>query len=189
MRSVMILVTGLPGSGKSVFSDVARSLCIPVVTLGDVVREEVSRRGLEPTLENIMSIAQELRNSHGLAAIAMMALGRIRESLRYSCVVVVDGVRSLEEVNYLKSEVEATTILVAIHASPLTRFRRLISRGRSGDPKNWDEFVERDLRELSWGLGNVIALADVVFVNEGSVDEFKKCVNEFLTEVKRKWCT
>jgi len=57
-------------------------------------------------------------------------------------------------------------VLVAVHASPRERFRRLKSRGRPDDPTTWEEFVERDMRELELGIGNVIALADVMIVNE-----------------------
>ncbi|MCD6114561.1 MAG: dephospho-CoA kinase, partial [Thermoprotei archaeon] len=47
-------------------------------------------------------------------------------------------------------------------------------RSRPGDPKTWEEFVERDLVELSFGLGNVIALADYMIVNEGSLSELRR---------------
>lgn len=188
MGRVVILIAGLPGSGKSVFSDIAKTFGIPVVVLGDIVREEVSNRGLEPTLENILAVAQELRERYGKEAVAKLALNRLRKTLEKSCVVVVDGIRSIDEVNYIKSCISADVIVVAIHASQKTRFNRLRARGRAGDPKSWGEFVERDLRELSWGLGNVIALADVVIVNEGSLEEFKRDITNFLKEVVNRWC-
>jgi len=183
-----LLLTGLPGSGKTVFSEVARSLGIPVITLGDVVREEVARRGLEPSQENILHIAQELRDRYGKEAIAMLASNKIIEFLKQSCLVVVDGIRSLEEVNYIKSSTNAEVFIVVVHASPKVRFARLLARGRSGDPKTWDEFVKRDFKELSWGLGNVVALADKIMVNEGSIEEFKNKVRDFLSEVMSRWC-
>lgn len=188
MTKVLILLTGLPGSGKTIFSEVVKAMGLPVISLGDVVREEVSRRGLEPTLENILKIAQELRNIYGREAVAMLALDKIRKALETSCIAVVDGVRSLEEVDFVKKSVNAEIIVVAIHSSPRTRFSRLLSRGRPGDPKTWDEFIERDFRELSWGLGNVIALADEMLVNESSIDEFKNTVREFIYRVMSRWC-
>ncbi|MEM1720985.1 MAG: AAA family ATPase [Ignisphaera sp.] len=189
MKKVVVFVTGLPGSGKSVFTDVAISRGIPVVVLGDIVREEVSRRGLEPSLENLIKIAQELRERLGPEAIAMLSVEKLLKILDMSCLVVIDGVRSLKEVEYIKMKTDAEAIIVAIHASPKTRFNRLKMRSRSDDPREWSEFIERDMRELSWGLGNVIALADVVIVNEGSLDEFKAMVKEFLDKVVREWCT
>lgn len=185
----MLLLTGLPGSGKTVFSEIAKSLGIPVITLGDVVREEVVKRGLELTLENILSVAQELREHYGKEAIAMLAANKIKESLKQSCLVVVDGIRSLEEINYIKSLANAEVLVVVVHASPKVRFARLLARGRTGDPKTWDEFVKRDFRELAWGLGNVVALADEIIVNDGSIEEFKSKVKDFLGKVMAKWCT
>ncbi|MDD1759688.1 MAG: AAA family ATPase [Methanothrix sp.] len=39
---------GLPGSGKSVASNVARDMGIEVLVMGDVIRQEAARLGLEP---------------------------------------------------------------------------------------------------------------------------------------------
>ncbi|RLE50386.1 MAG: dephospho-CoA kinase, partial [Candidatus Methanomethylicota archaeon] len=47
-------------------------------------------------------------------------------------------------------------------------------------PKNWMEFHERDFRELKVGIGNVIALADYMIVNEVSIGEFKRKAGELL---------
>lgn len=189
MLKLLILLTGLPGAGKTIFSEEAKSMGIPVVSLGDIVREEVLRRGLEPTLENILSVAQELRNVFGKEAVVMMAIDKVRKFLENNCIVVIDGVRGLDEVNYIRNNVNAEIIIVAIHASPKTRFSRLLARGRPGDPRNWEEFVRRDLRELSWGLGNVIALADEILINEVSIDEFKSMVKNYISKVKSRWCT
>ena len=44
---------GLPGSGKSVASNVARDMGIEVLVMGDVIRQEAARLGLEPTDQNL----------------------------------------------------------------------------------------------------------------------------------------
>jgi len=43
--------------------------------------------------------------------------------------------------------------------------------------------MERDLRELSVGLGNAIATADYIIVNEGTRDQLRKKVREVLKSV------
>ena len=40
---------GLPASGKTEAAKVAQELGIPIIRMGDVVREEVKRRGLDIT--------------------------------------------------------------------------------------------------------------------------------------------
>ena len=39
----IIGVTGLPGSGKSVVSRTAKRLNIPIIRMGDVIREEAKK--------------------------------------------------------------------------------------------------------------------------------------------------
>jgi dephospho-CoA kinase len=42
---------------------------------------------------------------------------------------------------------------------------------------------ERDKRELRWGLGAVIAAADIIISNEGSIDEFRDKIRKTLDEI------
>ena len=113
--------------------------------------------------------------------IAQKMIEKIERSPCMGNLFIVDGVRSLEEVEEFRKHYD--TIVVAVHASPKTRFKRLLRRGRSDDPKTWEEFLERDLRELGWGLGSVIATADYMLVNEGSVRELQKAARRIVEEV------
>ena len=91
-----------------------------------------------------------------------------------------------KEVHEFKASFEHF-ILVAIHASPKTRFIRLRDRKRGDDPLNWTTFLERDNRELTVGLGNVIALADHLLINHGSIPTFTCHVTQVLKEVEANW--
>ena len=69
-------------------------------------------------------------------------------------------------------------MIVCVHSSPKERFDRLKERNRDDAPPSWDVFRERDIREISVGLGGVIALSDIMIVNEGTLEEFQtKSVN------------
>ena len=57
-----------------------------------------------------------------------------------------------------------------------------MKRKRIDDTFSKEDFDERDKRELSWGIGEVIALADVMIVNEEGIEEFKKKVEKVLGE-------
>ena len=111
------------------------------------------------------------------------------ESLPDAPIVVIEGVRSPAEVGLFRRYF-GRVALVAIHASPRTRYLRLLKRGRQDDPRTWDEFVQRDKRELSLGIGEVIALADYMLVNEGmSRDEFLERCAEALRRILRDLST
>lgn len=184
-RKRVLLIAGLPGSGKSVFSKVAQQMSIPVVSLGDIVREEALKRKLDLTSENLGKIAIELRERYGKEVMAKRSIVRILYN--ESPLVVVDGVRSLEEVYYFKKFFEV--YIIAIHASPRTRYSRLKARGRPDDPSSWEEFSTRDLRELSLGIGNVIALADYMIVNENiPLREYEEICRKILLKTMREIC-
>ena len=53
MRRKAILVAGMPGAGKRTAIEAMASGRIPVFRMGDVVREEASRMGVEPTPEGL----------------------------------------------------------------------------------------------------------------------------------------
>ncbi len=176
MGRVLICVAGMPGSGKSVVSEAARRLGVPVLVMGDVVREEATRRGLPHTPENLNMVATALRREEGPAAVARRLAERI--SSLPDKAVLIDGVRSLDEIGVFRGL--GKVVVVAVHASPRTRFERLLRRGRPGDPRRWDEFVERDMVELGFGLGNVIALADYMIINEGFLEEARRKALELI---------
>jgi dephospho-CoA kinase len=76
---------------------------------------------------------------------------------------------------------------MAVHAPPEVRFSRLFSRRRSDDPSGWEVFRERDMRELSVGLGNVIALSELMLVNDNNIEKTKGKVAESLRRIEQKW--
>ena len=58
-----------------------------------------------------------------------------------------------------------------------------MNRGREDDSQDLDLIKERDKRELSWGLGNVIASADIVISNEGSIEDFQQKIKEIFNKI------
>jgi dephospho-CoA kinase len=76
-----------------------------------------------------------------------------------------------------------TVVVVAVHSSPKTRYERLAARGRSDDPMSWEEFVDRDARELGVGIGDVIALAQEMLINETSFEDMSAASEAVLSRV------
>jgi dephospho-CoA kinase len=178
MRDIVIVgVAGMPGAGKGAFRRVIQSMGYPVVTMGDEIREEVKRRNLKATPENLGKVMLQLREAEGSAAVAKRCITKLEN--KKERIVVVDGIRSLHEVEEFKKHFPDFT-LIAIHTSPKTRYQRLSRRRRSDDPKSWETFLHRDLRELNVGLGAVIATADHMIVNEGTLAQLRKKIRQVL---------
>ncbi len=152
----------MPGAGKSTAANALVKAGWNRVVMGDVIRAETERRGLEPDAKNTGEVMKALRREKGESAIAELCLEAIAES--GSARVVVDGIRSTAEVEAFRAK--ARVLLVAVDASPARRFELLKERGRRDDPLTEEMFEERDLRELGIGIGEAIALADESISNE-----------------------
>lgn len=147
----------------------AQDLGFSIVRMGDVVREEAQRRGLPITDAAVGGMAHAERQAHGYGIWAERTLPWIREER-----VLVDGLRGRAELEVFRKAFGDALFVIAVHASPRTRHARMMMRRRPDDAETYEAFQARDARELSWGLGDVIATADLVIVNEGSLDEFRR---------------
>ncbi len=177
-------LTGMPGAGKSLFVEAAEELGYLKVTMGDVIREETRKRGLELNPQNVGKVMLDLRKEGGNNVIAEKCIPKIQQ--QPSSKIVIDGLRSLNEADVFKANFAGFKLL-AVHASPETRFVRLSQRGRSDDPQTFEVFHERDMRELSVGLGNAIAMSEYVLVNDNSMESFKAQVKKYLDWTEAKW--
>lgn len=174
----VVATTGMPGSGKGLAVEVARDLGIDVVRMGDLVREETEERGQDPGPEAFGRVASSVREEEGKGAWARRTIERIEA--QQEAFVLVDGVRSLEEVDVFRNELEGALFVVAILAAPATRYARMKERGRAEDAASEDALRERDLRELSYGLGDVIAMADAYIVNEETREDARSTLRAIL---------
>lgn len=181
MSRLILLITGMPGAGKTTLARYLGKLGYTKISMGNVVREEAVKRGFGLDDEGQSKTMKLLREEAGPAAIAKLSAKKIEnlEGDRF----VVDGVRSLDEVFYFKKV--GSIRVIAVHASPKRRYEFLTKRGRKDDPKKWEEFEKRDMRELELGLGDVIALADHMVVNEKiTIQELETVVERLVEEIE-----
>jgi dephospho-CoA kinase len=183
----VIGVTGLPGSGKSVVSRVAKKLNIPLVRMGDVIREEAKKRN-----QKTGDVAVELRREYGEYVVAERCVETIKnyfnktdhpantKPIKAECqIFMIEGIRSEAEIEIFKKHFKNFK-LIAVHSTPKTRFKRLKKRMRPDDSRDESEFKIRDKRELNFGIGNVIATSDFMIVNEGPLKKIKSIVRSIL---------
>jgi len=169
----IIAFAGMPFSGKSEAVKIAKDMNIPVIRMGDMVWEETKNQGLELNDKNVGKIANDMRKTHGMDIWAKKTLEKIK-SIEESNILVIDGIRNIEEIEAFEKKLGKDFVVVAVQVSDKVRYQRAMNRGRKDDSKDLNLIKERDKRELSWGLGNVIASADIVISNEGCVEDFQK---------------
>jgi dephospho-CoA kinase len=171
----IIAFTGMPASGKSEAVQLAKNKEIPVIRMGDLVWEETRRQGKPLDDKNVGDVASSMRKKYGMDIWAKRTIKKIH-SMKKSTHLIIDGVRNMEEIEYFKKDLGLDFFVVAIDAYDELRRKRVIARGRTDDSKDPKDLEERDQREIRWGLQKVIADADILILNNGSLDQFKKKV-------------
>lgn len=170
---------GLPGAGKTTAIEAIKHLG-KVVTMGDVIREELIKRNMELTDENLGLIAKELRNKGGDKIIAEKCLELIDRCCQ-SENVFIDGIRSKAEVEVFKNR--GKFAVIAIESSQNLRHKRIVDRARGDDSNDLSDIKQRDLREIGFGLIQVIEDADYHIYNEGNVEELKIQTRRVVLEI------
>jgi dephospho-CoA kinase len=140
-------IVGMTGSGKSEVARLFEESGFSRIRFGDITDEEVKKRGL------VLNEANERR---------------VRELLR-------DGLYSWEEYLLLKEHYGVDFYVIAVWASPQTRYARLSARPVR--PLTAGEAASRDRAEIeNLNKGGPIAIADFTIINESTREDLRKPV-------------
>ncbi|MFC2035945.1 AAA family ATPase [Chloroflexota bacterium] len=168
----VVSIVGMAGAGKSEVAKLFQESGFIKVRFGDVTDQEIERRRLELSEESERYIRELLRQEQGMAAYAKLNRPRIDAALKHSD-VVVDGLYSWEEYTLLRTYYGDGLYVVAVWASPKTRYSRLT--GRQDRRLTLKEAVNRDRAEIeNINKGGPISMADYTIINESFLDDLKE---------------
>lgn len=139
----------------------------------------MAKKGIEITSSSLRDFAAKLREKYGEEAVAKLAVREIRRMKNKNVAIV--GMRSEYEEAYFRSKLKHFAI-IAISAPERLRFERIKKRGRRDDPKTLREFREIEKKEERGfsktpnkrGMSRVLANADYVVLNTGTVEQLRK---------------
>jgi len=170
----------MPGSGKTAAVKVAADRGVQVLRMGDAVWDEVKRQGLPLEAKVVGGVADEMRRTHGPEVWARRTLKKVDPDAK---LVVIDGLRSMAELEVFKDALGRDFVLVNVLCPTEIRYERVLQRGREDDTMTEEEFHARDERELSWGLEEVLKEADVLISNTGTEQELRLNVAYLLSDI------
>ena len=178
----MILgIAGLNASGKGEAVRFLEDKSFYVLSLSDVIRNQLRTEGVSETRERMIDRSIALRSEGGPAVLAHRTLEVMEPDRNYA----IDSIRHPAEVEAFRESGQPFH-LIWLEAEVSLRFERLRARARPGDPETLDRFRELEARELESDdptrqqLLAVRELADDAVENDGSLEHLHQRLLEVL---------
>ena len=176
----VIAAVGKNGTGKDFFLEyIAKKYDIPMVSIGDIVRELAAKDGLELTRDNLHKTSQKYMGAHGQTFFPEQIVKKIREA--NAPVYLVSGIRPLSDVQFLKDQFGAAFLLVDIVISDDdVRYGRMLARGSARDGNSVEKLRENDANEEKiFKTSESEKMADITILNDGTAEDFYAAIEGF----------
>jgi dephospho-CoA kinase len=161
-----LALVGMPGAGKSLCAAHLQRRGYYQFRFGQIVVDEVARRGWALTPENERIVREQFRAEEGMDAIARRALPHLQAALTQHRTIVMDGLYSFSEYKMLRQVFGDQMVLIAIVCERALRYARLAARPER--PLTAAEAERRDHQEIEkLEKGGSIAIADFTLLNNG----------------------
>lgn len=180
----IIALVGMPGSGKGTCTDyLGEHYAWPVVHFGNMIYEEVQRRGLDNVRDESF-VREDMRAQEGKAVLAKHAARKADEYFEQDhSVVVFDGLYSWTELQYLRELYGDALLIIATTAPRKTRYQRILARQDSHRKYTSEQqIINREIAEIeNLEKGGPIAFADYTIVNDGTTQDLLTNLDGILT--------
>jgi len=211
----IVVTVGMPGSGKSSHpKKFGEKYGYPLLETHTPLYEELKKRELGATIENIKKVTKELKKiSDSYLTEKLMEIVKTR--FKDKKLVFLSGLRSPSEIELLNKEFgEENVYVIAFVASRISRYTRhahpkkgfdFVGKSSREEEKelkekmkedqlmaDFKEFIKKEEKDLGWGQGDVIALAEYYIVTESerypkrSFEESHKDFEEMVKEILRE---
>lgn len=181
MAKLILGITGEMGSGKgTIAKHVMQQHGGKSHRFSTILRDILDRVYVEQTRENISTISTILRKNFSEDILAK-AMYHDTQNDEHE-IVVVDGVRRLADIVYLRELPHFK--LIYLEADMQTRYERIVKRGENTDDnaKTFEEFKKDHELETELQIKELKNYADFVVDNDGIFADLYKQIDEIITE-------
>jgi dephospho-CoA kinase len=170
-----IFIVGLQGSGKSTFLEIARGLGYSVADWGNILREDLNYTISDRS--RAFDYVGEVIESVGVEHYPKLIFDKLCSTGRTFHVVA--GPRNPLELRYFRTLYKDSKV-IWISTNYLLRYRRSADRCQHNHTPSLKTFLIHDFHELASGLAEIASQADDIILNDGSMENFHRCCNDFL---------
>jgi dephospho-CoA kinase len=180
----IVAFVGLAGSGKSSAAEYITAKGYPKVYFGGIIYQAMNEAGIEITPDSQRIFREEIREREGKDFVVKRAIKQVHDLIESGQKhILLDGLYSWTEYRILKHEFPGELSVIAIITPKKLRHRRLATRPER--PFTAKEANERDWSEIeNLEKGGPIAMADFFVMNDGSIDDLHKRIDEVLETIE-----
>jgi dephospho-CoA kinase len=176
-----IALVGMAGSGKSICCEHLEKRGFYKFRFGQIIVDEVGRRGMPLTPENERTVRENLRAS-SINAIAELALPYLNQALQTHNTIVIDGLYGFGEYKLLNQQLNARMVVVAVACDKIQRYERLAQRPVR--PLTPQQAAVRDYAEIEYlEKGGPIAIADYTLLNNAAPEDLLRDLDTLLASL------
>ncbi|HET7302228.1 MAG TPA: AAA family ATPase [Candidatus Saccharimonadales bacterium] len=193
-RVRVIGLAGTNGAGKDTVGDIiAQEYGFLFISVTDIMRQELARRGLPPEREHMRALSSEWRKAYGLGVLVDRAYDIYQSQSTHYKGVVFASLRNPYEVDRVH---ELGGVVAWIDADPRLRYERIRSAKRQGreddDQKSFEQFIAEEEAEMvsssndktQLNMGAVKQKADILIENHtDTVEPLKVLVKQRFDDI------
>lgn len=177
---MIIGITGTLGAGKTTIANYLKSKGFIHHSVRQFLAEEVEKRGMPITRDNLVNVGNEWRAQFGPEYIVVSLNKRAAKA---GGDAVIESIRAVGEAVELKKE---GALLLAVNANPRIRYERARLENSATSPTTFEEFIAQEEREMfspdpaKQNIAAVMLRADYQILNNGTVTDLENQVDAAL---------
>lgn len=184
---IVIWITWTIGAGKWTLVDyLMGKYAFQHFSVRAYLIKKIEQKGLPINRDSMVIVANELREKYGSGYIAQELY---LEAKKWWSNAIIESIRTIWEIDLLKKQ--WSFFLFAVDADPSIRYERIKSRASETDHISYTEFLSNEEREMhsedpnKQNLKSCIALADHVFMNNGTLEDLHTEVDEAMKQIEK----
>lgn len=184
-----IAVCGLNGSGKGMFAEIVKKHYPEMIYISarELIYKAAEKAGVNITDRDGLRVFNEDRAAKG--RLLVHDILDMYSPMKENGIYIFESLRRVAEIKQFKDVFIENFIVLGVDANEALRYERITSRGTETDKVSLEKFREQERLEnesLDDNVMNVkrcMSMADRVFLNEGSIEEFEFKVLEFMKSI------
>ena len=183
MAKIIIGLAGEMASGKGTVAQyLATEKKASTHRFSTMLRDVLDRLHLEQSRDHMQKLSFIVRETYGQDALAHVMAEDVKKDTAE--VIVVDGVRRMDDIVFLKQIPEFKLVYIDVNIE--TRYERIIKRSENPDDQNktFEQFVAESKADAELQIAGLKEYADVVIDNNGDIESLYAQIDILLADVE-----